>query len=92
LLSTIAFSKLNSVDKVPCLLHAPLAEKDSRARRRRVLTVVQSSSSSTTSSSEFRPLAPKSDRIDPLDHFRKYKDGYNLKSKHYWAVKLMDSN
>jgi hypothetical protein len=52
-----------------------------------VLTVVQSSSSgsSTTSSSEFRPLAPKSDRIDPLDHFRKYKDGYNLKSKHYWA-------
>jgi hypothetical protein len=47
-----------------------------------VLTVVQSSSSS---SSEFRPLAPKSDRIDPLDHFRKYKDGYNLKSKHYWA-------
>ncbi|CAM6058605.1 unnamed protein product [Sphagnum tenellum] len=57
-----------------------ITEKDSRARRRRVLTVVQSSSSS-----EFRPLAPKSDRIDPLDHFRKYKDGYNLKSKHYWA-------
>jgi hypothetical protein len=68
-------------------LHAPVAEKDSRARRRRVLTVVQSSSSSSTTrgSSEFRPLAPKSDRIDPLDHFRKYKDGYNLKSKHYWA-------
>jgi hypothetical protein len=65
-----------------------IREKDSRARRRRVLTVVQSSSNS----SEFRPLAPRSDRIDPLDHFRKYKDGYNLKSKHYWAVKLMDSN
>lgn len=30
-------------------------------------------------------LVVKHDRFDPLRHFRLYKGGYDLKSKHYWA-------
>ncbi|CAM6010905.1 unnamed protein product [Sphagnum balticum] len=44
-----------------------------------------SSNKIDSNSNGFRALDAKSDRIDPLDHFRKYKAGYDLKSKHYWA-------
>lgn len=27
-------------------------------------------------------------RVDPLDHFKKYRGGYNLTNKHYWSVSL----
>ncbi|KAG0604717.1 hypothetical protein M758_9G002900 [Ceratodon purpureus] len=32
-----------------------------------------------------KPLAVKSDRIDPTNKFRYYRDGYDVTSKHYWA-------
>jgi hypothetical protein len=35
-----------------------------------------------------RPLAVKRDRLDPFNHFRKYRGGYNIQSKHYWGVFL----
>jgi len=27
-------------------------------------------------------------RVDPLDHFRKYRGGFNITNKHYWSVNL----
>ena len=27
-------------------------------------------------------------RVDPLDHFKKYRGGYNITNKHYWSVNL----
>eukprot|EP00249_Psilotum_nudum_P032151 c47336_g1_i1 orf=2-790(-) len=30
-------------------------------------------------------LAVRNNRIDPLNHFRKYKGGYDIENKHYWA-------
>jgi hypothetical protein len=33
-----------------------------------------------------RPLAVKSARWDPFNDFRKYRGGYDIKSKHYWGV------
>jgi hypothetical protein len=33
-----------------------------------------------------RPLAVKHDRVDPLNRFKKYRGGYNLKGGHYLAV------
>jgi hypothetical protein len=41
-----------------------------------------------TNSSNYRPLAEKDDRIDPLDSFHKYRGGYDVKNKHYWAVSI----
>jgi len=46
--------------------------------RRRLL---QTQPSTTT-----RPLAVKGDRRDPLNSFHKYRGGYDVKNKHYWAV------
>jgi len=25
-------------------------------------------------------------RVDPLDHFEKYRGGFNITNKHYWSV------
>lgn len=25
-------------------------------------------------------------RVDPLNHFNKYRGGYNITNKHYWSV------
>lgn len=33
-----------------------------------------------------KPLAVKSDRRDPTNKFRRYRGGYDVTSKHYWAV------
>nr|XP_024397762.1 uncharacterized protein LOC112292982 isoform X2 [Physcomitrium patens] len=38
-----------------------------------------------TNESNFRPLALRDNRIDPLDNFNKYRGGYDIKNKHYWA-------
>lgn len=27
-------------------------------------------------------------RVDPLDHFEKYRGGFNITNKHYWSVNL----
>lgn len=27
-------------------------------------------------------------RVDPLDHFQKYRGGFNITNKHYWSVYL----
>jgi hypothetical protein len=51
----------------------------------RLLLQQRSNNKIDSSSNGFRALDAKSDRIDPLNHFRKYKAGYDLKSKHYWA-------
>ncbi len=56
----------------------------------RVLLQQRSSNKIDSNSNGFRALDAKSDRIDPLDHFRKYEAGYDLKSKHYWAVREQD--
>jgi hypothetical protein len=34
----------------------------------------------------FKTLDAKNNCIDPLNHFQKYKDGCDFKSKHYWEV------
>ncbi|KAG0570264.1 hypothetical protein M758_6G143600 [Ceratodon purpureus] len=39
----------------------------------------------TSSSKNYRPLAPRDDRLDPLNNFNNYYAGYDIKSKHYWA-------
>jgi hypothetical protein len=44
-----------------------------------------------TNSSNYRPLAEKDDRIDPLDSFHKYRGGYDVKNKHYWAVSITNN-
>jgi hypothetical protein len=41
--------------------------------------------STTNSTFNYRPLAPRNDRLDPLDNFHHYRDGYDIKSEHYWA-------
>jgi hypothetical protein len=46
------------------------------SRRRELLTGLLSN----------RPLAVRSDRIDPLNHFRHYRGGFDITNKHYWAV------
>ncbi len=46
------------------------------SRRRELLTGLLSN----------RPLAVRSDRIDPLNHFRHYRGGFDVNNKHYWAV------
>lgn len=45
------------------------------SRRRELLTGLLSN----------RPLAVRSDRIDPLNHFRHYRGGFDVNNKHYWA-------
>jgi hypothetical protein len=55
---------------------------------RMVLQQTKSTSSNSGGSAEdffFRPLAPRDDRIDPLNGFHKYQAGYDLQNKHYWA-------
>lgn len=37
-------------------------------------------------SSTTRPLAVKGNRVDPLNHLRHYRNGYDVTNKHYWAV------
>lgn len=37
-------------------------------------------------SSQTQLLAVRGDRRDPLDNFRKYRGGYDVTNKHYWAV------
>ena len=32
----------------------------------------------------YEPLVARN-RIDPLNHFKRYKGGYDIKSKHYWG-------
>ncbi|KAH9329672.1 hypothetical protein KI387_001780, partial [Taxus chinensis] len=32
----------------------------------------------------YTPLVARN-RIDPLNHFKRYKEGYDIKNKHYWA-------
>lgn len=27
-------------------------------------------------------------RVDPLDSFKKYRGGYDIRNKHYWSVSL----
>ena len=44
-----------------------------------------------TNSSNYRPLAEKDNRIDPLDSFHKYRGGYDVKNKHYWAVSITNN-
>lgn len=44
--------------------------------------LLQATSSSGTN---FRPLALRDDRLDPLNNFNHYYGGYDIKSKHYWA-------
>lgn len=39
----------------------------------------------TQPSSTIRPLAVRGDRRDPLNNFHKYRAGYDVKNKHYWA-------
>jgi hypothetical protein len=46
--------------------------------------LLQATSSSGTN---FRPLALRDDRLDPLNNFNHYYGGYDIKSKHYWAVR-----
>lgn len=36
-----------------------------------------------------KPLAVRSDRIDPTNKFRRYRDGYDVTSKNYWGVQLL---
>ena len=50
------------------------------------LGAIQSSHSVARSNAHL--LAVKHDRVDPLDHFKKYRGGYNLKGRHYLAVSL----
>ncbi|KAH9574676.1 hypothetical protein CY35_01G071400 [Sphagnum magellanicum] len=55
---------------------------------RMVLQQIKSTSSNSGGSAEdffFRPLAPRDNRIDPLNDFHKYQAGYDLQNKHYWA-------
>jgi hypothetical protein len=49
------------------------------------MRVLLQSNTGSSSTKNFRPLAAKSDRVDPLNHLRKYRDGFDLKNKHYWA-------
>lgn len=28
-------------------------------------------------------------RVDPLNHFHKYRSGYNITNKHYWSVSFL---
>ena len=44
-----------------------------------------------TNTSNYRPLAEKDNRIDPLDSFHKYRGGYDVKNKHYWAVSITNN-
>lgn len=41
-------------------------------------------------SEESEPIRQSDDtvRVDPLDHFKKYRGGYNITNKHYWSVNL----
>jgi len=36
-----------------------------------------------------RPLAVRGNRRDPLNNFNKYRGGYDVKNKHYWAVRCL---
>ncbi len=56
------------------------------------MRVLLQSNTSSSSTKNFRPLAAKSDRVDPLNHLRKYRDGFDLKNKHYWAVRMCRSS
>lgn len=31
-------------------------------------------------------------RVDPLNHFNKYRGGYNITNKHYWSVSFLFSS
>jgi hypothetical protein len=55
------------------------------------MRVLLQSNTGSSSTKNFRPLAAKSDRVDPLNHLRKYRDGFDLKNKHYWAVRMCRS-
>ncbi|KAJ3703728.1 hypothetical protein LUZ61_007433 [Rhynchospora tenuis] len=44
----------------------------------RILIDSNSDSSSTV-------LSARTERIDPFDHFKKYKGGYNITNSHYWT-------
>ena len=46
----------------------------------------------TQPSSTTRPLAVRGDRRDPLNDFRKYRGGFDVKNKHYWAVRHLFSS
>lgn len=37
-----------------------------------------------------QPIKQKDDtvRVDPLDHLRKYRGGYEIRDLHYWSVRL----
>jgi hypothetical protein len=56
------------------------------------MRVLLQSTTSSSSTKNFRPLAAKSDRVDPLNHLRKYRDGFDIKNKHYWAVRMCRSS
>ncbi|KAJ7555207.1 hypothetical protein O6H91_05G026500 [Diphasiastrum complanatum] len=46
---------------------------------------LQQDNTTSSSSQNQRPIQVRNDRIDPLKGFKKYRGGYDLKSKHYWA-------
>jgi hypothetical protein len=56
------------------------------------MRVLLQSNTSSSSTKNFRPLAARSDRVDPLNHLRKYRDGFDIKNKHYWAVRMCRSS
>jgi hypothetical protein len=48
--------------------------------------LLQATSSGSLSNTTLRKLAVRGDRRDPTNGFKKYRDGYDVKNKHYWAV------
>lgn len=47
--------------------------------------LLQATSSGSLSNTTLRKLAVRGDRRDPTNGFKKYRDGYDVKNRHYWA-------
>lgn len=76
----VAYKRGSVSPRVQTLPGSPNAVSLEFAHFRHERKLLQVQPSTTT-----RPLAVRGDRRDPLNGFKKYRQGYDVKNKHYWA-------